>query len=281
MLGASAGGQNMQDQVSWVILHRYIDGLPWEFLEIHRNKHRIWFSRGRIRTFGQDEIEVHRTGTRALARYQAILVAGQAEGFIVSAEGQYRSGSFDFEAFKSALRASTLRCLADMPAKHAGETICGFAYLTDDDVMTISCMVNTQEWIAQETDPDLKDEVRFNVSAWAHDDGGEWIDVPYRMLVWQSRLRGQAASLPKLLDNITGKAIFEKPQPIKSFRRAIFEALVETLCQLRKEGVFDEFGEDFALLVQVADSEQIPEMVTRLNSDRAFIAGYRAFVGPD
>lgn len=281
MLGASASGLlNMQDQVAWIILHRFEGGLPHEFLEVRRQGHLIWFSRGRTGTLGHEDTEVHGSERCACARYHALVQDRQTEGFVVSAEGLYPHGSFDIDAFKTTLKASTLKCFANIIAKHAGETLCGFAYLTEDDVMTISCAANTQEAIARETDPDLQDEARFNVSAWPHDDGNAWLDAAYRMLVWQSRLRMQAATSPKPLSaNTSRRALFEEPQPIGPFRRTVFETLVATLSELRQEGVFDDFGQDFGLLVQVSDGEQIPDMVSRLNSDEKFLDGYRAFAG--
>jgi hypothetical protein len=268
----------MKGQIEWVILHRFSAGKPTDFVEVRCCDNRVWHSQGPVLTFGNEEAEDLDSSLLAQGRFNALVSKAHVAGFASVAAGKHASGTFNFDVLKIALKEAAQKCLAEIQNVHPGQSLCGFAVLTDHDAMTISGVANTREAIACQTCPDMQEEALYNVSAWAHDDGNEWFDIPYRMLIWQARQRMQATQGRSWLSFVLGRRTsFEKPVAFRAFQSQAFKVFVSALAELRSEGAFDEYGNDFVLLVQVADSDQIPEMADVLNADQKFLEGYRAF----
>jgi hypothetical protein len=252
----------MVDRIEWALLHKITDDKPEAFFELRRFRHVLWDCRGAPCTFGRDRTEEFESALQAKAQFDERVSHAHDQGFVSVAGGEYRRGDFDFRELRAAVREAAKQCFNIVRAKHADQTLCGFGLLTDDDAMTIGPVVNSKEAIAAKTDPLLRDEATYSVSAWAFTDGDEWFDTPYRLLIRQHR------SIP-----------FERRLLHAAFKRKAFKAFVTALDELRTQRFFSAQGDQFALLVEVTDAWQIPGMLTKLNKDPEFVKGYRHFCG--
>ena len=112
-------------------------------------------------------------------------------------------------AFVADVQDAVRATAAAVTTRHPGETLAGYALLTDDDLGTLGHLAVTRE--ALRADP----ETLFTPTDWPYDDGGEAFDGPNEAL-------GALAAGLELGDHVD----------------AAFALLVRALKDLRDDGVF-------------------------------------------
>lgn len=251
-------------QVEWILLHRADGGEPIEFFEVRQHRETVWTCGGAPLTFGTSEVHKFESSKHARHEVERLLSLKQREGWLVVASGKYIPGHFEFAELKDAVKAASRLSLASVVAASGDQTICSFGLVTDNVPMTLYAMAQSVEAIEAEADEDYRTEARWNLQAWSLEAGSAHFDVPYRMLLRQSR----------------GDIPFEQKIDDEVFERNALEAFVSALEELRHEGEFDNLAHrPFVLLVEVSDSAPIEGMAERLNADPAVLRGYRAFAG--
>lgn len=254
----------VKSQVEWILFHR-VDGCePVEFFEVRLHRETVWSCRGAPLTFGTSEVREFESSKQALREFERLMSLKQSEGWIVAARGKYTPGQFDFVELKDAVKTASRLSFASVVATYGDQAICSFGLVTDDVPMTIYAMAQSVEGIEAEADEDYRSEARWNLQAWSLEAGSNHFDVPYRMLLRQSR----------------GDIPFERNLDDDTFAQNAFEAFVSALEELRDEGEFSKVQHlPFLLLVEVSDSAPIEGMAERLNVDQDILNRYRAFAG--
>lgn len=253
----------MRDLARWALFHRFDDGLPVEFFEVRQHRETIWTCAGQTLTWGESGVTPCRNTDEADAAFAGLLADAMGRGLVEVARGDYRPGTFDFDALMEAVKLASKLSFKVMLSAHGADQICGFGLLTDPDSMTIAGVGQTEDAIAR-ADEDARAEARWFVGAWSMEDGSEHFDIPYRMILRQSR----------------GDIPFEEEMDADLFAAGCFEAFVSALEALRLGGTFEvATSESFVLLVNVSDSDEIEGMAERLNAAPEVLDGYHQFMG--
>lgn len=251
-------------QVEWILFHRVEGGEPVEFFEVRLYRETVWTCAGAPQTFGTSEVRKFDSPKHAASELDRLLSLKQSEGWVVASRGRYTPGQFDFTELKDAVKAASRLSFASVTAAFSDQTICSFGLVTDDVPMTVYAVAQSVEAIEAEADEDYRAEAHWNLQAWSLEAGSAHFDVPYRMLLRQSR------------DDIP----FEGKLDDETFAQNAVEAFVTALEELRDEGEFTKAPhQPFLLLVEVSDSAPIEGMAERLNVDEDILSSYRAFAG--
>ncbi|QQQ18501.1 DUF4303 domain-containing protein [Brevundimonas vitis] len=242
-------------------MHKMDDDTPSEFYEVRQFRSQIWVAEGAVKTFGMSHTINASSSKAARQEIDRLLAKKGGAGFVKSAEGCYRRGSFDFGELKGAVKSASRASFDLIRAKHADHKLYGFGITTDEVPMTLGAMAQTVKAIAAETDEALRSEAEWNLQAWPIEEGDGFFDIPYRLLLRQSR----------------GDIPFEQTIADDEFANGAFEAFVSALEELRNEGVLaDAQGDAIVLMVQPSDFVPIEGMIERLNADPAVVQRYYA-----
>lgn len=245
----------MHQTVNWILLYKFKDGLPSEFAELRVNDKTVICCTGQAKTWGEcqelsfDDVE------GANSAFRQKLFEMEAAGFLLTREWHFNPDSFDCDCLAAEVATAARKALAAVREAHPNEKITAYSVTSDDSVMTIGSVANSAEaLLAVNNDPDIL----WNAAEWSFYDGGEYFDIPYRMLL--VRCREERA---------------QEAMPSHEFRAGVVEACVRALEELDKEGLFGAGSErdNFVVLFQITDSEYLDEAVKRLNTP----ASYRRF----
>ena len=119
------------------------------------------------------------------------------------------------DILKQSTKVAIQHSLCRVLASHAGETLNGYAIVTDDDLSALGYFASTIEYTAQQAEA----FVRFEPVDWDYNDGVEAFDDPRALLV----------------------ANYAAADTVDLFRFHVdtsFAALVEALRELKAEGLF-------------------------------------------
>lgn len=161
----------------------------------------------------------------------------------------------DFEQFKSKLKQSTEKVFFQLKGKH--KNICAFSLYSDESAMSISISYNTKNHLQEMQDEDPDEKIYYRWSP------GEWFRESY--------VTDEFEELNEELEPRTEER-FSTEKGFSEFRDKVFNTAVEVLSELKDEGLFNEFDEDFVLLFSVSEYENIEkeiEWVKQLNSEKS------------
>jgi hypothetical protein len=244
------------DTNNWALYYKTSDGVPREFLELRCLGNTVWTRTGKVGTWGTGDTREHEDAAQAEAEFWAANERAVEAGWELTRQGRYDPARFDFEQLRAEIREGARQAFAAVQAAHPGKRLCGFALVTDESAMTIGPMATSQEALAEAGG---QDDFRFNPDEWPYDEGGEFLDLAYRLL------------LPRQQD-------VPQDLPFEEFQEGVFEAAVLALSDLVEEGAFgdERTRDDFFLLLHVPDADPLVEAVERLNTP-AMTARYQAW----
>jgi len=241
------------------LFHRFEGGVPLQFCEVQVAGERLWRTSGAALTWGEQSETAFAGSEAALAAWHAACGELQAEGWTLVRENMLDTRQFDYALLQTQLQTAVRQALQAMRSAHP-QAINAFALITDEDAMTISAMANSAEALAQtvadygsDGDAVSDDEIMWSPAEWSYGegahDGGAFFDSAYRLLL-------QAHRGPPF------EADFE------THRAAVFETCIAALEQLDREGCFGSGAEreQFVLLFEVSDNEEVEGAMARLNS---------------
>ncbi len=240
----------MHPTVNWVLLYKSKDGLPSEFVELLVHASTVICCTGKVRTWGKrDELSYDNT-EKAIAAFSQKQSEMEASGFLLTREWHFDPTTFDYDLFAREVAISTRKAFTAIREAHPSENITGFAVISDDSVMTIGPVANSAEAFAA---VDNAPDTLWDAAEWACWEGGEYFDIPYRML-------------------LTRRQYERVTVPFDEFRTRVIEACITALEELDKEGFFGDAQdrENRIVLFQIMDSEYLDEGVKRLNAPGAY-----------
>ena len=210
-----------------------------------------WKNRhGEVETMGESTSTSFNIVDAAKVAYAKKCYQIKSEGFLLTREATYDASHIDFDQLTNEIREGARKAFDKIRTAHPDQKINSLCLFSDESAMTIAHCANSKEaLIAAGGDEDLV----WNAAEWSFNEGGEFLDVAYRMI------------LPFHLDGYCKMEFAE-------FRDAVFEACVSALEQLDKEKFFGsgKDREDVVLLFEVSDSDEVESTVKRLNTTKAF-----------
>ncbi len=137
------------------------------------------------------------------------------------------------EQFRAELKIAAKNAFEKALKEIGPEDICGFAFHTDEEAMTITTMVNTrlhlQEMIKE--DPEETNYYRFTPDEWAQD-----------------------LELAPLFSNYLYQLNQSTPEEAyEQYTKDTFHLFINILRELKEEGLFSTMKEDFLLLLNITD----------------------------
>lgn len=162
---------------------------------------------------------------------------------------------FDFAQLQADLEVAARVALAQIASEHPDETLCSFALYSDGDAMTACVAINTLSHLQchQAENPDDQAYYKFSPAEWHFE--GEGADHEIEQICTRLRERVLAT---------------EDDPDFDAFRERVYQTCVLALDNLRNQGVFAPWGDDFLLVFAVSDSDPEPAEelanITRLNS---------------
>lgn len=183
-----------------------------------------------------------------------------ASGFSLVREGSYPSGRTDYDLLRHEIKDYAAGAYAHIKTKLAGETLCGFALVSDGGAMTLGAMATTLEGL-EARDATLSREIAFfAVAEWPYDD--------------------DRRVTPAFMDVMNNKrdwdVPFDRQANFREHKKRFFGACAAALEDLRTEGLFpDQTEHDFLVMFEAMDDDP-PGVKTflRLNP-RRFLDGYK------
>ena len=161
--------------------------------------------------------------------------------------GNYGRQGLDVNLLTESIYHGAKLAFGSMITAHPDATLTQFGLFSDDSAMTIVPAASSSEAIAE---ADEDGEAIWNTSAWPFDDGGEFLDPAYRMILPPHQ------GIPCDADD--------------DFGRSVFESCAEALKRLRDEGFFGEPSDELVVLFQVSDSNAAIGLNESLNTQSTF-----------
>lgn len=132
--------------------------------------------------------------------------------------------------------------------------ICGFALSSDEDARSVTVSINTKKHL---------------ISCWDEDEDEDKEYYKWYPAEWKSEAINDDGinKLSMILFNL------ERTKNSKNDKRAIYELLVDTLKQLKKDGVFASVNKDFVLVFNVTDNDDLESdlrWMKELNNEKLF-----------
>lgn len=230
----------------WSLFYKFDGETPREFHEVRLFGTTVWSAAGRVQTWGVDQSAEFGNAEAAEANYLEQCRQIVAGGFQLAREGQFDASRFDFGQLTAEIREGARKAFSAIRAAHPGQTINSFSLSSDDGAMTIVHAANSKEALREAGG---SDDYVWNPDEWPFCEGGEFLDVAYRMI------------LP-----------FHRGIPcdigFDAFRSGVFESCIGALEQLDDEGFFGtgEGRKDVVLLFGAGDAGAEERAVERLNS---------------
>ena len=231
---------------NWALYYRMQDGRPREFCEIRRVGSAVWVRSGGVNTWGTRESTAYGSSEAADAGFRTVGREKSAEGFVLTREGVYDPSRFDYDQLREELREGVRKAFTAVRDAHAGENVNAFALVSDGSAMTIDVAANSEEALSRN---DEDDDYRWNPDEWPYSEGGEFLDIAYRLLLTQHQ------DLPSEI-------------PFEDFQEGVFEAGVRALEELDQEGFFGSgpARDTVILLFHVTDADPLEDAARRLNT---------------
>jgi hypothetical protein len=246
----------INDTSNWALYYKAEEGVPREFLELRCLGSTVWTRSGAVGTWGAGGPAEYGRPEEAQAEFRTANEQALETGRALTREGRYDPARFDWKQLRTEIREGARQAFAAVQAAHPGKPLCGFALATDGSAMTIGPMATSKEALEEAGG---EDDFRFNPDEWPYYEGGEFLDIAYRLI------------LPRHQD-------VPQDLPFEEFQEGVFEAAVLALSDLAEEGVFgdEQSRDDFFLLLHVTDDDPLVETVARLNTP-AMAARYQAW----
>lgn len=242
------------DRPDWALFYKTEVGRPREFCEVRRVDHAVWVRSGNVETWGSLRVTECGGPEQATARFDAACARQAADGWVLTRQGTYDPLHFDFDLVEQEIREGARQAFTAVRAAHPGETINGFALVSDESAMTLGAVTTSEEALCAGGG---KDDLRFNPDEWPYMEGGEYLDIAYRLILPRQQ------ELPLEI-------------PFAEFQAGVFEAAIGAMEELDREGLFGAgpVREQLLLLFHVTDAESIEGAAERLNTPSMY-ARYR------
>ena len=230
------------------LFYQYDGAMPARFREVRVFDATVWTAEGAAMTWGEETRTVHAGDASARAAYAAFCAAALSEGYTLERASLIDPAVFDAPLLQTMLVTATRQAVAFVRAAHPDQHFNAWALLSDDSAMTISLLANSREELATAED---ENEMFWNPGEWQFDEGGEYFDSAYRLLLQAHR------DLPFEVDFDVSRA-------------SAFEACIGALEQLAAEGLFGTGAEreETLVLFEVSDSEELDGVLERLNTPK-------------
>lgn len=217
----------------------------------------VWTAAGAAMTWGEETRTQYASEAEAHAAYATRCQAALADGYSLARASVIDPAAFDFALLHTLVADAARLAFGAVRRAHPGQHINAFALVSDDSAMTIGPAANSREALAAS---EYGEEMLWNPAEWVFEDGVAYFDSAYRLLLQAHR------DLPFGVD-------------FDTFRSGVFDACIAALAQLDAEGCFgaDAQRDDFVLLFEVSDSEQVEGAMARLNPP-AVVARFAAWM---
>lgn len=237
---------NFKLNSNYSLFYRYDGAAPARFREARVFDTTVWTAEGAAMTWGEESRTKHASAGEAQAAYAAVCAAAPSEGYTLERASLIDPAMFDAPLLHTLLVAATRQAVCALRAAHPGQHFNAYALLSDDSAMTISLLANSREALATAED---ENEMFWNPGEWQFDEGVEYFDSAYRLLLQAHR------DLPFAVD-------------FEVFRTSAFEACIAALELLAAEGLFGTGveREETLVLFEVSDSEELDGVLERLNT---------------
>jgi hypothetical protein len=236
--------------VSWALFHRFENERPTDFHELRQFGNSLWAASGKVQTWGRSSVAEFASPQAAM---EALAQRGreiEAQGYVRVRHGIHDPARVDFALLTDEIREGARRAFEAIRAAEPERTFRLFALGSDESAMTI---VHAASDLALGEPGEMEDESEiWSSGEWSHGDGGEFLDIAYRMLLACHR-----EDLPCSVE-------------FDVLHDGLFEACIAAMAQLDGEGFFGTGAarEEVVLLCQVEGSEDMEGSVARLNTAR-------------
>lgn len=236
--------------MSWALFHRFEDERPTDFHELRRFGNSLWAASGKVQTWGRSSVAEFASPEAAM---EALAQRGreiEAQGYVRVRHGIHDPARVDFALLTAEIREGARRAFEAIRAGDPERTFRLFALGSDESAMTI---VHAASDLALGEPGEMEDESEiWSSGEWSHDEGGEFFDIAYRMILACHR-----EDLPCSVE-------------FDVLHDGLFEACIAAMAQLDGEGFFGTGAarEAVVLLCQVEGGEDMEGSVARLNTAR-------------
>ncbi|MDB0601994.1 DUF4303 domain-containing protein [Tenacibaculum maritimum] len=156
---------------------------------------------------------------------------------------------FDYIKFQEELKSSLINIFNDNK-----NDICGFALSSDEDARSVTVSINTRLHL---------------MNCWKEDEDEDneyykWYPAEWKL---EAINDDKINELSLIIFNL------ERTQNPDDDKRAIYELLVDTLKQLKQEGLFSSMDDNFVLVFNVTDSDDLERdlrWISELNDKKLF-----------
>ena len=234
--------------MTWSLFYRFDNETPTDFHELRQFGSSLWAANGKVKTMGHSSVAEFASPQAAKDALAQRSTEIEAQGYKRARHGIHDSDRIDFPLLTTEIRDGARRAFQAIRAAHPDETIRLFALGSDDSAMTI---VHAASDLALGDPGDMDDESEIWCSdEWAHSEGGEFLDIAYRMVLSCHR-----NDLPCGVEFDT---LYE----------GLFEACIAAMEQLDREGFFGTGAvrEEVVLLCQIEGGEDMEGSIARLNT---------------
>lgn len=235
---------------NWLLYYKTAGGLPGEFAELLTHANALSYRTGNVKTRGESEDTPYADSNACRAAFDRRRRQIETAGFVLAREWHFDPPAFDFARLTQEIALAARQAFTLVRQVHADERINAYAVVTDDGAMTLVPAANSAEALKAAGD---EPDVLWNSGEWSCLEGGEFFDIPYRLLLTQHQ-----GDWPKV--------------PFEEFAAGVAEASVRALELLDRESFFGTGPErdNSVVLFQIADSEYLPDAVKRLNTPPAY-----------
>lgn len=237
--------------MTWSLFYRFDDNeVPTHFHELRQFGSSLWAANGRAKTMGHSTVTEFASPQAAKDALEQRGSEIEAQAYRLVRQGTHDPARIDFPLLTTEIREGARRAFQAIREAHPDETIRLFSLGSDDSAMTI---VHAAGSLALGAPGDMADESEVWCSAeWPHSEGGEFLDIAYRMI-----LQCHRTDLP-------GEVDFDV------LYAGVFEACIAAMEQLDRERFFGtgDAREEVVLLCQSEGTEDMEGSIGRLNTPR-------------
>lgn len=236
----------MNSDTDWAIFYKLDGDRPARFREIRRFAKTVWQAEGKPETWGKTTVQDFDSDEQVMAAFQDACSQCSEDGYVLSQLGNFGHSGLDVDQLTEVIYDGAKKAFDWIRRNHPHQAINRFGIYSDDSAMTIATAASTTDGESTEDDG----EALWNISAWKFDEGSEFLDPAYRMILPPHRLI---------------------PCDEESYDRdAIFAACVDALSRIRKEGFLGESTDELVVLFQVSDSGAGIGLNAKLNTPATF-----------
>jgi hypothetical protein len=232
--------------INWSLFYKKYKDQLHEFIEIRQFGSTIIVRKGNTNTCGSSEILKYQDAEEAKIKFNLENASLVNSNFVLYRSGIYDPENFDFSQLTDEIREGARKAFTKIRDSHPNEIINAFALFSDDDAMTIVHVCNSDRARLSKGDDD---DFLWNPSEWSYDEGSEYLDIAYRLILTQHQ------DLPSNIN-------------FDDFKAGFIESSITALEQLDNEGFFGSnlLRENTIVLFTISDSDYIDDAVRRLNT---------------